>query len=310
MSRRTTGTLVLTLLVVAIVLGMSQAVAASMEQASALQQNPVVFKTYDEVLRDAGRLAPGFGGVFLDRNNNSIAYVYMKDASKAAAARVALRHVMGVERFNSIRQVQVLQADYDMEQLYSWYERAWPVALSLPGTVSSDLNEGKNRLGFKVEDAGAKASLEEKLVELGIPSEAVVVELGERLRFLAHGNTLLDRIRPLEAGTEVRNPFAEPGACSLGFNAIRTDGSGNMKAGIVVGSHCTDVQWGADPQPVFSQPSGGDRIGTETIDPSGAQLSGCPVDSVGTAIPRLLSWTQVPVVTWGPLSRRTLSRQR
>ena len=67
-------------------------------------------------------MVPGFGGLFLDPNDNAIVYVYMADSSQQEAAEESARIILGRERFEQeIREVRVLQAQYSMRQLSTWY---------------------------------------------------------------------------------------------------------------------------------------------------------------------------------------------
>jgi hypothetical protein len=127
-----------------------------------------------------GEVVPGFGGIFLDPNDNSIAYVYMVDPSQRDLAKEAARIMLGHQRFEQqIREVRVVKADYSISQLNEWYGRMWNVVHTVEGVSWTDLNEGKNRIAIgMIARLGARQEMEALLTSLGIPLEAVIIQVG------------------------------------------------------------------------------------------------------------------------------------
>lgn len=127
-----------------------------------------------------GEVVPGFGGFFLDAQDNSIAYVYMLDTTQQALAEEAARIMLGRERFDrEIREVRVLQAQYSIGQLGEWYALVSSSVHSVKGLVSTDLNEGENRIALRfVARPGVRQEVEALLDSLGIPREAIIIEVG------------------------------------------------------------------------------------------------------------------------------------
>ncbi|MFQ5878980.1 MAG: BsuPI-related putative proteinase inhibitor [Dehalococcoidia bacterium] len=130
-------------------------------------------RTMDELLGEAGQLAPGFGGMFVDPAEN-VLYVYLLDLSKKDEAVAAISRVFGPDRIPS-GGVKVLQAQYTIAQLSRWYEPMSKL-LTIPGITGTDLAEHKNRLKVGVEDIQLKGQVESELDRLGIPREVVLIE--------------------------------------------------------------------------------------------------------------------------------------
>src|SRR4029450_6723955 len=81
--------------------------------------------------------------------------------------------------------LKVRQAAYDYLQLDARDRAAWPRGLALTGAVSSDLDEGRNRLRFTGVDAGALAGIASTLAGLGVPSAATVLQIRGPVRQVA-----------------------------------------------------------------------------------------------------------------------------
>lgn len=141
---------------------------------------PTAFKTMDDLLAEAGEIVPGFGGLFLDSKDNSIVYVYMLDPSQEEAAAKAAVSILGSEWFSrNIREVRVLQGEYRMADLTRWYNLMRDTVWSVPGLFSTDLDEGKNRIEIEMRPRrAAREEMEETLASLGIPREAVTIDVG------------------------------------------------------------------------------------------------------------------------------------
>jgi hypothetical protein len=201
----------------------------------------------------------GFGGFFIDREGAP--NIYLTDARERAAAERALAPFLAARRVDASR-LRVLPANFEYARLESWFDRASPEALSIPGAVFADLDEASNRLRFGVAQGAARAEVGRALATLGIPAAAVIVEQTAPIRQLA---TLEDRIRPVPAGAQIDFIL---GICSLGFNAKRLG-----QLSFVTASHCTWAQGGVEGtiyyQHTWLDFSGSDNtIGTEVSDPA------------------------------------------
>ena len=117
-----------------------------------------------------GEVVPGFGGLFLDANDNSIVYVYMLDPSQQEAAELAVRIILD----KSVTEVRVLQGKYSWGQLLGWYREAQDIVWRIAGIQSSDIDEGLNRIEFNFQTSYSAQQAREALATTSIPDEAVI----------------------------------------------------------------------------------------------------------------------------------------
>lgn len=142
----------------------------------------------EEAARDAIRMIalggpaeaePGFGGLFLDRDDNSIAYVYMLDPSQQEEAEEAARKELGETEFSRIREVRTLQGQYSMSQLTRWYEWVRNSIWEVEGIQFTDLNEAKNRIQIGMSPRpGARVEMQDIVDSVSVPLGAVIIEVG------------------------------------------------------------------------------------------------------------------------------------
>ena len=123
----------------------------------------------------------GFGGLFLDADDDSVLYVYLLDPSQAEAEAAALKY-FGRSRMDNIREVRPVKARFTMRQLEEYYQaltNARP--LSLPEVTMTDLDESKNRIevGINCESSRDRVRLElqKRLNSLKVPIDAFVFEV-------------------------------------------------------------------------------------------------------------------------------------
>ena len=185
------------------------------------------------------RAVPGFGGYFLDGAQRPT--VYLKDVSRRPAAEMALAGWLSSRGFTGAS-LQVRKARYDWFELHALYDRSWTAALSVPGAVFADVDEGNNRLRFGGADP---ASLTAAVVAAGVPVNGFAVQLASPI---ALRGTLQDRIRPVQGGYQINflNVAGVVGPtsllCTLGFNAIpEASPLSSQKRSYVTNSHCTGV---------------------------------------------------------------------
>jgi hypothetical protein len=228
-------------------------------------------RNIDDLFKGVADRDPRFGGMFVDEEQD-VVYVYSLDQSEGAAAvaEEAVTAVFGEAR--PARRIQILPARYGFRELKEWHDRLSPDVLAMSGVVMTDIDDRNNRLTVGVESLDSKTAVEDKLLELGVPPEAVeVVETpGVTLE-----NSLRDRHRPLVGGLQIA--FRRSGStllCTEGFNAVRAG-----IAGYVINSHCTAVQGGVE-STVHHQPTiallNANRIGVETVDPGYWIGAPCP----------------------------------
>ncbi|MGQ0703203.1 MAG: hypothetical protein ACT4PM_08745 [Gemmatimonadales bacterium] len=196
---------------------------------------------------------PGFGGYYI--NENGAPTVWLTDPSRRAQAAAALAGFL--ESFGwTEADLVVRQAQYDWIQLDAWYREAWPRVLTLQGAVSTDMDEGKNRLRFTGLDASVLTNITSTLTSLGIPREAAVIELrGPVQQLLA----LTSKVRPPYGGYQIQF-FATPASplvfvCTLGFNVVWSGINS-----FITNSHCSNVQGGITVRTDYYQATRGGAI--------------------------------------------------
>ncbi len=143
-----------------------------------VSQKQSTMESYDDCLVRVEEKAPGFGGMFIDKDGRLA--VYLLDPSKLAAARSAIEAVFGPERVPPAG-VYALKGQYTVSQLKRWTERAGEL-LSKPGVTLVDLDEARNRVAVGIEDASRRKATEKALTSLGIQREAVVIEVTGEIR--------------------------------------------------------------------------------------------------------------------------------
>ena len=157
-------------------------------------EEPLAQKNHNELLEDTAKEVSGFGGLYRDKEDKTIVYVYMMDTSNQEDAERAARMLLGDR---PISKVITVQADFTMTQIAEWYRLLRPEILDeIDGVQSSGISEGKNRITVGLVTSDSKDQVEKKLTELGIPREAVIIEVKgpiERLR----GSLLEDGLGPV-----------------------------------------------------------------------------------------------------------------
>ncbi|HEX2079495.1 MAG TPA: hypothetical protein VHG08_17340 [Longimicrobium sp.] len=220
---------------------------------------------------------PGFGGYFIDENGAPT--VYLTDPAQRPAAETALAGFLASFGW-SAADLQVRQGQYEYAQLDAWYRGSWVQALTQPGAVFGDIDEGANRLRFGGVDAAAVSSIASTLLTAGVPAAAVEVQVAAPVLQVA---SLRDKIRPPHGGLQIQF-FASPASplvsvCTLGFNAVQ-DGVNSF----ITNSHCTNKQGGTDLRTDYYQatrggviPNPDNFVGFEVEDPAYAMGGDCPV---------------------------------
>jgi len=147
----------------------SEIIAAA--EAASQQRNSM--ETYDDLLIRVERMAPGFGGMFIDPDGRLA--VYLLDTAQLPAARSAIEAVFGSSRIPAAG-LRALQGQYTVSQLKAWTDRATAL-LEMPGVILVDLDEAKNRVTIGVEDEPRRRAVEQALPSLKLPREAIVIQV-------------------------------------------------------------------------------------------------------------------------------------
>ncbi len=149
----------------------------------------------------------GFGGWYLSRDNPDIVYVYLLHPTQKAAEEVMRYTPIGDNHYGAAKEIHPLQGKYTYIELDRWNERfgeglyneesphpilttrgrgragnpgdcfPWPSLL----TIEPDFDS--NRLGMTINRHAdielVRQAVEERLIELDIPREAVVIALSQ-----------------------------------------------------------------------------------------------------------------------------------
>lgn len=167
------------LLVTCLVVAAAAAVVLHEEQLAARQlQNATKMETHDDLLLRVERAAPGFGGMYVDKDGRLA--VYLKDQAQLPAARAAIETVFGPGSIPAAG-AHAVAGQYTMSELAAWTRRAGRL-LSLPGVVFVDLDEARNRVAVGVEDDSRAQQVQKMLASLDIPRIAVVIETADPIK--------------------------------------------------------------------------------------------------------------------------------
>lgn len=230
---------------------------------------------------EVARAVPGFGGYFLDASGAPT--VYLTDPGRRADAEQALAGFLADRGFTAA-DLRVRQGAYGYAQLESWYRQARPNVFGVAGVILGDVDEANNRVRFGVADATAATAVQSAVAQLGIPTDAVVIQQRAPIRTVA---TLRDDVSPLQGGLQIN--FLNVGGvvgvslvCTLGFNAV-IDGVSSF----ITNSHCSQVEGGEETPTDYYQPlqdTDGDRmvnpenlIAVEADDPHWFISLDCPL---------------------------------
>lgn len=206
-------------------------------------------RTLDDKFLDVATKVPGFGGMFVE---GDVLKVYLSNLSQKSAAEAAIVSVFGRD---SAKNIQILQGRYSFVQLKEWNNRAGAL-FDTQGIVFTDVDEKQNRLKVGIDNSDFEV-IEQRLIQLGIPRDAVIIERADPI---VYTSTLQDKIRPIQGGLQIA--FSNY-LCSEGFNGIRSG-----TTGFVTASHCTNKQGGVEnTQHYQNYVASGNLIGTEILDP-------------------------------------------
>jgi len=226
---------------------------------------------------DVALAVPGFGGYFIDETGAPT--VWLTDESARPLAEQALAGFLASFGWNTA-DLRVRQASYNYLQLDAWYREAWPRVLALAGAVSTDLDEGRNRLRFAGVNASVLGNIAATLTGLAVPAAATVLQVRGPVRM---ETALRDKVRPPDGGFQIQF-FPLPASpvtlvCTLGFNAVK-DGVNSF----ITNSHCSNVQGGTDLRTDYYQATRGgvlpvadNYIAFEADDPAYQSGGECPL---------------------------------
>lgn len=235
-------------------------------------------RPWDDEFATIGRLATGFGGVFVDSTGRRTAFVLSH--SDRGAIQSALTRVLG-----DAGEVRFREGTYDFLQLEQWHRRLRPV-LGITGVAFTDIDERENRLRIGLYDRAQQAIVERMLTKFRIPREAVLFELSGPVR---ETTTLSDFRRPTLGGLKITRGT---GNCTLGANAESETSPWDGVAYFLTAAHCTEQRGELD-NSGFYQPivSADNFVGYEVKDPPLFTGGECPSG-------RVCSYTDVALIRY------------
>lgn len=137
---------------------------------------------------------------------------------------------------------------------------------SVEGVVSLGVKESANRVEVGITSTAAEPAVRAVVRMLGIPDDAVAVVSVPPAQVVSHTLRNQHPTGAIEGGWEIGSTSA---ICTLGFSAIRSDGSQVF----VTNSHCTTTSPGFDGGAI-RQPANGSIVGSEVLDPAGWSCGG------------------------------------
>jgi len=141
-------------------------------------QDVTSMETHDDLLLRVERAAPGFGGMFIDRDGRLT--VYLMDSAQLPAARAAIESVFGSGVIPAAG-LRAAAGQYTVSQLAAWTQQAARV-MELPGVALVDLDEVRNRVAIGVDDSSKAQAVQQVLGSMNIPLGAVVIDITDPIR--------------------------------------------------------------------------------------------------------------------------------
>jgi hypothetical protein len=157
--------------------------------------------TLDDLFAKVAARVPQFGGMYVNIGQTLEVFLTDTGPSVLAAAREAAIEVFGAERMRRGGFNPIL-GKYGFLQLQDMHGRARDI-LALPGVISLDTDERKNRLKVGLSRMEVQADVEKRLAALKIPLEAVIFEKMAPMRMLSWDPDPTDRTRPVVGGTQI-----------------------------------------------------------------------------------------------------------
>ncbi|WP_146009426.1 hypothetical protein [Deinococcus planocerae] len=243
----------------------------------------------DKFLKVASKI-DDFGGMFFNQDGDLEVYVQpptggvfdAEDSNKKIRVKNAVTEVFGQEvlfksnkkaasNLNSSAsetvpaEVKLKEGAYSFKSLDYWYKRILS-KVKFSEVVFTDIDESRNRITIAVSNDAEFSQVNQLLTSLGVPKNAVLLEIGKTPTPSA---TLQDYYRPIAGGLQIEFPGY---VCTLGFNAYL-----NGTYGFVTNSHCSSRIASLD-NVQYTQ--GYNAIGVETTDPIPfTNINGCPTNS-------------------------------
>lgn len=214
-------------------------------------------RTYDDALAEVAAREPAFAGFWFAGGKLHVA---MTDLTPGpSAARAAITGIFADSRL-AAAPIVLDRVQYSFQQLAAW-ARNLPSAFSVPGVVSTDIDEVNNALSIGVTSAGAEAQVTAYLQKRRVPASALRTFHRQAAQLMSL--SLGGEVREIIGGVHM-DRGAAPHWCTLGFN-VQIAGVPSF----ATNGHCSN-SWGyaADGTPYWQafRTVQSDFIGTEAVE--------------------------------------------
>jgi hypothetical protein len=208
---------------------------------------------------------PGFGGLYVDPKEPDRLKIWLTDAdSQLEPARSALSKLVGNYPQFDVNKIDPMPGRYGFLDLQDWHDGLFQEIALIPTVVSTDVQEGTNRIEIGVQDESTGNVVKEDAAALGIPADALDVEITSPP---VETGELNNWHRPLVGGLQIHDPTSNK-IGTLGVMARRGGVSGTQ--GMLTVSHLTSNFLGPDGNAIYQEDNspGSNIIGSEALDPT------------------------------------------
>ncbi|MBI2171811.1 MAG: hypothetical protein HYU30_07315 [Chloroflexi bacterium] len=228
-------------------------------------------KTPHDLMVEVADTVPGFAGLYFEGDVLNVVLVHPSPEAAQRAAELYFGN--NDDRLSRAREIRAVQGQYDGKQLKAWFDALHTVAIE--GRSGISIRTDKNRVWIGVKDEASRNRTQEALAQLGIPPEAVIIEVGV-FWFASSHEYLTGYVNPYKGGLATD---AYAGGCTLGPTVTLGGTAGNLSP-----THCSRYLGTVDNTGLYQpnyDPSNNPNnyISYETADPSfftSAQNSQCP----------------------------------
>lgn len=130
-------------------------------------------------LTDFSQQIPGFGGLFINDSGQLSIYLIHPDKQEAKAREVLSNSELIAKALSntsaSVSEIKVLKGQYTFLELHNWKKEVSSKVLAIDDVYTSSIDQSRNKLSVGVKDKAVIAKVNEKLSELNIPRDAVLM---------------------------------------------------------------------------------------------------------------------------------------
>jgi len=241
------------------------AVANTTEIPRALQAHS---RGIEDVFLKIEQTVPGFGGFFTDSDGNVNVYVRDPVYRAAALAAVTAWLQLHTDRLQGIKPAGVIAraGQFVFSELVAWQGQMFDNAVEADEIGLVDADESRNRVRILVKTNSGLARVAQLASRLGIPQNALVVEVAEVDVRMTTADVRTSTFRPMPGGVQIRRPLDQFNSevCTQGF-AVRVNGVERF----LTASHCTGNFTGGAINQSWSNPTDpGNTFGYIVLNPA------------------------------------------